>query len=32
MRHKDRMPRRALRYAIERFGPEQRREAMGRRQ
>jgi 3-methyladenine DNA glycosylase AlkD len=32
MRHKDSMPRRALRYAIERFGPEQRREAMGRRQ
>jgi 3-methyladenine DNA glycosylase AlkD len=29
MQHKDKMPRRALRYAIERFSPEQRREAMG---
>lgn len=32
MRHKDRMPRRALRYAIERFNAEQRREAMGKSQ
>jgi 3-methyladenine DNA glycosylase AlkD len=30
--HKDKMPRRALRYAIERFSSAQRREAMGSRQ
>ena len=29
-RHRDKMPRRALRYAIERFNAEQRSEAMGR--
>lgn len=30
MRHRERMPRRALRYAIERFNAEQRRQAMGK--
>ena len=29
LKHKKEMPRRALRYAIERFAPEQRRKAMG---